>query len=145
MTVFADALERTDPADRAAYLDGACMDNAPLRRRVEALLAAHDGAGRFLEGGTTGTVEAATPETLDGTAAGAPGTLPGTELLTGERRRGGNVATIAGTPSANRPGGFVPGQIIAGRYTLREVLGLAPRSAHWRARPMASIWSPVSA
>ena len=49
MAVFADALERTDPADRAAYLDVACAGDAALRRRIEALLAAHDGAGRFLE------------------------------------------------------------------------------------------------
>ena len=59
MTVFTNALERTDPADRAAYLDAACAGNTPLRQRVEALLAAHEGAGRFLEGGATGTVEPA--------------------------------------------------------------------------------------
>ena len=33
MTIFTEALERTDPADRAAYLDGACADNAALRHR----------------------------------------------------------------------------------------------------------------
>ncbi len=49
MTVFAEALERTDPTARAAYLDSACRDDSTLRRRVEALLAAHEGAGRFLE------------------------------------------------------------------------------------------------
>ena len=40
MTIFTEALERTDPVDRAAYLDGACAGDAALRRRVEALLAA---------------------------------------------------------------------------------------------------------
>ena len=43
-TVFTDALDRTDPADRAAYLDRACGGDADLRRRVEELLAAHAGA-----------------------------------------------------------------------------------------------------
>ena len=49
MTIFAEALERTDPAARGAYLEAACEGNDALRRRVEALLSAHDGAGRFLE------------------------------------------------------------------------------------------------
>jgi hypothetical protein len=40
MTLFAEALELTDPAARAAYLDLACGDDTALRRRVEALLAA---------------------------------------------------------------------------------------------------------
>src|SRR4029077_789875 len=33
----------------AAYLDGACAGDEELRRRVEALLAAHDEAGSFLQ------------------------------------------------------------------------------------------------
>ena len=38
--IFMAALERTTPADRAAYLDEACAGNMALRRRVEALLQA---------------------------------------------------------------------------------------------------------
>ena len=49
MTIFADALERSDPVLRRAYLDEACGRDNDLRRRVEALLIAHDGAGHFLE------------------------------------------------------------------------------------------------
>jgi WD40 repeat protein/serine/threonine protein kinase len=49
MTIFAEALELSDPDARAAYLDHACGGDAALRGRVEALLAAHAGAGRFLE------------------------------------------------------------------------------------------------
>jgi hypothetical protein len=48
MTVFSGALERSDPSARAAYLDIACRGNLELRRLVDELLAAHDGAGRFL-------------------------------------------------------------------------------------------------
>jgi WD40 repeat protein len=40
--VFLSALEKDTPADRAAYLDGACGGDADLRRRVEAMLRAHD-------------------------------------------------------------------------------------------------------
>ena len=40
MTLFTEALERSDPAERSAYLDRACRGDADLRRRVEELLAA---------------------------------------------------------------------------------------------------------
>jgi serine/threonine-protein kinase len=46
--LFTAAVRIGDPAERAAYLDAACPDPA-LRRRVEALLAAHRRAGDFLE------------------------------------------------------------------------------------------------
>ncbi len=48
-TVFNDALEKTDPQERAAYLEQACGRDQVLRQRVEALLALHDGAGDFLQ------------------------------------------------------------------------------------------------
>jgi hypothetical protein len=48
-SVFAAALEKTDPADRAEYLAAACAGAPDLRKRVEDLLAAHDAAGAFLE------------------------------------------------------------------------------------------------
>jgi hypothetical protein len=63
MTIIALALERTDPAERAAY----CGDDAFLRRRVEARLAAHDRGGRFQAGDATGTVEPTSLRTLDTT------------------------------------------------------------------------------
>ncbi|HVS40586.1 MAG TPA: bifunctional serine/threonine-protein kinase/formylglycine-generating enzyme family protein [Gemmataceae bacterium] len=48
-TIFAAALEKHDPAERRAYLDQACGDDAALHERVEALLHAHDQAGDFLK------------------------------------------------------------------------------------------------
>ncbi len=48
-TIFATALEKHDPAERAAYLDRACAGDAVLRRRVEELLAVHDRAADYLE------------------------------------------------------------------------------------------------
>jgi WD40 repeat protein/serine/threonine protein kinase len=47
LTIFNDALERPDPAVRAAYLKEACGEHAALRERVEKLLRAHDEAGGF--------------------------------------------------------------------------------------------------
>ncbi len=46
--IFIAALDRPPGADRSAYLDGACGGRADLRRRVEALLAAHDRADEVL-------------------------------------------------------------------------------------------------
>src|SRR5262245_45006556 len=48
-TIFATALEKADPADRAAFLAEACGDDTARRNRLEGLLAAHAGAANFLE------------------------------------------------------------------------------------------------
>jgi tRNA A-37 threonylcarbamoyl transferase component Bud32 len=47
--IFFTALEKADPVERAAYLDEACAGKESLRRRVEAMLAAHEQVGQFLE------------------------------------------------------------------------------------------------
>jgi serine/threonine protein kinase/Flp pilus assembly protein TadD len=47
-TVFAEALEKRDPQERAAFLDQVCGDDPALRAGVEALLSAYD-EGEFLE------------------------------------------------------------------------------------------------
>ena len=47
-TIFSQAIEKPEN-ERSAYLDHACRDDAELRRRVEALLAAHDSPDSFLE------------------------------------------------------------------------------------------------
>src|SRR5258705_7447470 len=39
--IFFEAIEKATPAERAAYLDGACGKDPALRRRVEDLLAKH--------------------------------------------------------------------------------------------------------
>jgi WD40 repeat protein/tRNA A-37 threonylcarbamoyl transferase component Bud32 len=48
-SIFLNALDREDPAERAAYLDQACAGRPELRRRIERLLHAHQVAGSFLE------------------------------------------------------------------------------------------------
>jgi WD40 repeat protein/tRNA A-37 threonylcarbamoyl transferase component Bud32 len=47
--IFFTALEKAGPEERVAYLDEACAGDETLRRRVEALLAAHEQVGQFLE------------------------------------------------------------------------------------------------
>jgi WD40 repeat protein/serine/threonine protein kinase len=53
--LFEEAVEVTSPADRVAYLDGACGGDPSLRREVEALLAAQTGAEDFLQPGEVRT------------------------------------------------------------------------------------------
>jgi serine/threonine protein kinase len=48
-SIFLNALDRTDPADRAAYLDEACAGRPELRRRIERLLRSHAMEDGFLE------------------------------------------------------------------------------------------------
>jgi serine/threonine protein kinase len=43
--LFAAVLEKPTPAERAAFLDGACGNDLALRGRIEALLASHDAGG----------------------------------------------------------------------------------------------------
>jgi serine/threonine protein kinase len=80
-SVFAEALAKADPEERAAFLDRACSGNAALRASVESLLAAYD-AGCFLESPVmqptppnranqepTGATEAGTPDPDDARAS----------------------------------------------------------------------------
>ena len=48
-TIFLAALEIADAAERAAYLDQACGEDADLRAQVEALLSSHQDSSQFLE------------------------------------------------------------------------------------------------
>jgi serine/threonine-protein kinase len=62
MTIFSEALERSSPEERAAYLDAACGRDPELRARVEALLRAHQQAGQFLQGDTAAPPPVASQE-----------------------------------------------------------------------------------
>ncbi len=133
MTVFAEALERTDPAARAAYLDAACGDDAALRRRVEALLAAHEGAGRFLEPDSCAMSETNAPETQEESRAPTSETRPHSQQATVQHGGDGVPTTIASPARTDRHREFVAGQIVAGRYTLLEVLGEGGMGTVYRA------------
>src|SRR6266496_2527696 len=47
--LFEAALQFTDPAERAAYLQHVCGDDLQLRQQVESLLAAHAEVGTFID------------------------------------------------------------------------------------------------
>src|SRR5579863_5490268 len=98
VSIVAEALYRTDPAARAAYLDSVCGDDAGLRQQVEALLATHDAAG------------STSPETLDQTPAFNAATLLLSALAAAHPRFDGADFALEVVPRGGRPGGSGLGQ-----------------------------------
>src|SRR5262245_51313035 len=74
--VFEAALD-LPPADRAAFLDGACAGDAALGQRLAALLRKHDQAGSFLE---TPLVPGGDPTDADPRDPGPPADSAGQHL-----------------------------------------------------------------
>jgi len=62
-TIFLSALDIPDAAKRSAYLNDACAGDAGLRRQVEALLAAHERSGHFLDDPAVAQMAAPRPRT----------------------------------------------------------------------------------
>src|SRR5947208_2202415 len=83
-SIFLAALQKPAPADRAAYLDGACAGDAELRRSVELLLKAHAQAGDFLH-----KTPAEVGPTIDQPLAERPGTVIGPYKLLQQIGEGG--------------------------------------------------------
>ncbi len=96
-SLFLAASEIADPAERAAYLDRECSEEAELRARVEALLRAND----------------ASP-------------LPESEPAEAT----GNYVQDAPAAGASEQAGT----IIAGKYTLVELIGEGGMGSVWRAK-----------
>ncbi len=86
LSIFAGAIDRPTAGDRAAFLDAACGADAGLRRRVEALLSAHDEAGGFLRDQLGAGSPAAT---IDYPLSECPGTAIGPYKLLEQIGEGG--------------------------------------------------------
>jgi serine/threonine protein kinase/WD40 repeat protein/gas vesicle protein len=86
LSIFASAVERPSPEERAAFLDTACGSDAELRGRIEALLRAHDEAGGFLRDRPTAREPVAT---IDQPAGEGPGSVIGPYKLLEQIGEGG--------------------------------------------------------
>src|SRR5262245_432985 len=85
LAIFIETLEQGTPEARAAYLTRACAGAPGLRARLEALLAAHEQAGSFLESPALPPTELVTAES----PAVGPGALIGPYKLLHEIGEGG--------------------------------------------------------
>ena len=113
-SLFLAASDLSDPAERAAYLERECGGDAELHARVEALLTA-DGGGPVLEEDATGAYEPTSPASVEtNPASDADTRLPSERVTEGDRSDGADFSF---------PGESGAGQVIAGRYTLLEILG----------------------
>src|SRR3989440_7544172 len=83
-SIFIEALEKEDPAERAAFLDRTCAADLALRQRVERLLQRHEQPGSFLESPAPNLVA-----TVDEPIREGPGTVIGPYKLLQQIGEGG--------------------------------------------------------
>ncbi len=133
-TLFLEASDLASQAERVAFLDCECGGDAELRARVEALLAVQDRAGPVPNADATGVFDPTAAETIAGTQIVTSETRAGSRAPNALARHDETEATGIDGQSATldapatvsretRGSGFVPGHMIAGRYTLRAILG----------------------
>jgi serine/threonine protein kinase/tetratricopeptide (TPR) repeat protein len=86
--IFMTALEKMEPAERAAYIGEACGNDDALRQRVEILLKAHDDPGSFMKSPVAGPA-AAVVDSIAQPITERPGSIIGPYKLMEQIGEGG--------------------------------------------------------
>ncbi len=79
LAIFLAALDIADQTERAAYLERTCADDPALRRQVDALLAAHQRSGEFLNVPALKQIAAGASAPSPGVNPAVPGAQTGAE------------------------------------------------------------------
>jgi eukaryotic-like serine/threonine-protein kinase len=119
--IFVRAIEAGSLSERAAVLDRSCGDDVELRRKVEALLLAHDGAGSFLELPSPGLVSVRSVTSGEGATLPLPDSGRSSALIDEKTERFG-PNSIPSDNSVSRPLTEGPGTRI-GSYKLLQQIG----------------------
>ena len=125
-TLLLNALKIVDPVQRTAFPDRESGGDAELRQWVEALLAADSQGGSTSASDSQGTFVPISNETMDPAVAVEANTHPSSEMATAQYRpesADDADCSFARTSPDDRITRCVGGQVIAGRYTLLEVIG----------------------
>ena len=119
--IFLRAIEAGSPSERGAVLDRSCGGDVELRRKVEALLMVHDGAGSFLEHPAPGLASARS--VTGGEGATLPSLPPArSSVQIDEKTEPFGPNSISSDNPVSRPLTEGPGTRI-GPYKLLEQIG----------------------
>ena len=129
-------LIRFSPAERPALLDRYSGENQPLRRRVAALLEAHDQADSYLDQPNAflqSKIGLAPPADVDATGQHIPA-ADSNEIS----------AVVGGSATVDFRNDAVAGIVIAGRYTLQTKIGEGGMGEVWVAKQSQPIKRSVA-